>query len=96
MTHKLSNQSKTLLAVSATTGQGCDTLLKTIDAKLTAHNKIYQIEADVGNGKLQSWLYTNAEVINKMQTDEKLVFSVKIGATEAAKLYKIFGIKLLA
>lgn len=96
LTHKLSNQSKTLLAVSATTGQGCDTLLKTIDAKLTAHNKIYQIEADVGNGKLQSWLYTNAEVINKMQTDEKLVFSVKIGATEAAKLSKIFGIKLLA
>lgn len=94
LTHKLSNQPKALLAVSATTGQGCEALLKLIDDKLALHNKIYQIEADAGNGKLQSWLYANAEVLGKTQNEDKIVFSLKIGATEAAKLTKIFGIKL--
>lgn len=96
LTHKLSNQPKALLAVSTLTGQGCDALLKAIDDKLALHNKIYQIEADASNGKLQSWLYANAEVLGKTQNEDKIVFSLKIGATEAAKLSKIFGIKLLA
>lgn len=96
LTHKLNNQYKALLAVSATTGQGCEALLKLIDDKLAAHNKTYQVAVAADNGKLQSWLYANAEVLSTDQTEDKIVFSLKIGATEAAKLSKIFGIKLLA
>ena len=96
LTHKLSNQPKALLAVSALTGQGCEALLKLIDAKLAAHNKVYKIEVAANDGKLQSWLYANAEVLSTAQIEEQIVFSVKIGAAEAAKLAKNFGIKLLA
>lgn len=96
LTHKLNNQPKALLAVSALTGQGCEELLKLIDDKLAAHNKVYQIKVAADDGKLQSWLYANAEVLSAAQIEEQIVFSVKIGATEAAKLAKIFGIKLLA
>lgn len=94
LTHKLSNQAKSVLSVSALTGEGCANLLKLIDNKLAAQNKLYHICVSADNGKLQSWLYANAEVVNKVQNEDKIEFSVKIGTAEVVKLDKFFGIKL--
>jgi GTP-binding protein HflX len=53
-----------VLAVSAQTGQGVDTLLSAIDEFLSRHAHAVTYELPLADGKALAWLYQHAEVID--------------------------------
>jgi len=54
-----------LLLVSAATGEGIDTLLAAIDARLGERDEILTVEIPPEQGRLLSWLHDNAEVLDQ-------------------------------
>lgn len=91
---KLANRTQNIISLSALTGQGCNNLLNLIDEKLSQDYKTYNIKVNPADGKLQSWLYKNSEVISKNIEDEKLIFNIKINEANAQRLKKLFLIPL--
>ena len=91
---KLGLNTKEIIFMSAITGKGCDELLLNIDKILSADYKTYTLEIDIADGKLQSWIYDNAIVLQKDCQDDKLIFNIKINQTNSERLSKLFNIKL--
>ncbi len=92
--NKIANQSKEIIPMSALTGQGCKELCLSIDKILSAGYKQYAIEVDPSDGKLQSWLYSNAVVLQKDTIDDKLIFNIKVNEANSQRLVKLFDINL--
>ncbi len=92
---KLANHSQRQIPISAVTGAGCTRLLTVIDKIITKNNKICTLRVQAEDGKIQSWLYQNTEVINKEISDEQFVFTIKIDITAAQRLDKLFHIKTI-
>lgn len=92
---KLANHSQRQIPISAVTGAGCARLLTVIDKIITKNNKICTLRVQAEDGKIQSWLYQNTEVINKEISDEQFVFTIKIDITAAQRLDKLFHIKTI-
>ncbi|MBQ7303723.1 MAG: GTPase HflX [Alphaproteobacteria bacterium] len=95
LANKLINQPKEIILMSALTGQGCDKLCLSVDKILSAGYKNFELDVDISDGKLQSWLYNNAVVVNKAVCENKLVFSIKINEANSQRLSKLFNINLL-
>lgn len=93
LAQKLKNQHKEIISISALTGQGCDELLQTIDKIISRGRKIYQLQVRPEDGKLQSWLYEKAEIINKNLTNGMMHYTIKLHDADAQKLSKITDIK---
>lgn len=93
LAQKLKNQHKEIISVSALTGQGCDELLQTIDKIISRGRKIYQLQVRPEDGKLQSWLYEKAEIIDKNLTNGMMHYTIKLHDADAQKLSKITDIK---
>lgn len=95
LANKLINQPKEIILMSALTGQGCDKLCLSVDKILSAGYKNFELDVDISDGKLQSWLYNNAVVVNKAVCENKLTFSIKINEANSQRLSKLFNINLL-
>ncbi len=95
LANKLINQPKEIILMSALTGQGCDKLCLSVDKILSAGYKNFELDVDISDGKLQSWLYNNAVVVNKAVCENKLTFSIKISEANSQRLSKLFNINLL-
>lgn len=91
---KLDNQAKAIISVSALTGQGCDSLLKLIEDKLTEDYQSYSLTINAADGKLLAWLYENAEVIEADHQNEQIFIRFKINKTNSSRLVKLFNIDL--
>ena len=94
LAQKLGFNTKKIISISALTGMGCDKLLSSIDKFLSSDYKTYTLEIDISNGKLQSWIYDNAIVLQKNYKDDKLIFNIKINRANSERLSKLFNIKL--
>ncbi len=53
------------MLISALTGEGIDTMLAAIDARFAGKDEIMSLEIPPGEGRLLSWLYDNAEVLEQ-------------------------------
>ncbi len=95
LANTLINQPKEIILISALTGQGCDKLCLSVDKILSAGYKNFELDVDISDGKLQSWLYNNAVVVNKAVCENKLIFSIKINEANSQRLSKLFNINLL-
>ena len=93
LNQKLKNQHKDIISISALTGQGCDTLLETIDRMLSRGSKIYKLQVRPEDGKLQSLLYEKAEIIDKDVADGTIYYTVKLKDADARRLSKMTDIK---
>ena len=91
---KIANRPQSIISLSALTGQGCDKLLQIVDDKLSQGYKTYTIKLDPADGKLQAWLYKNAEVISSKLNDNELIFNIKINEVNTQRLHKLFGVAL--
>lgn len=91
---KVSKQAKKIILLSAVNGQGCEELCLKIDTILSSAYKNYNLSVDVTDGKLQSWLYKNAIVIDKQLKDNMVYFEIKIDEKNLQRLNKIFCVKI--
>ena len=82
------SKQKNKVLTSAISGYGCERLLNIVGEKLNAQNSQIEVILPPENGKLQAWLYQNAEVINCKQGDENTVLSLRISLKNLARLKK--------
>lgn len=85
-----------IIPVSALSGEGCDTFLKTIDNKLSQDHKLVEIKVPCANGQMIAWLYENSEVLSVKTQLETQVFKVKIDSLNLSKINAQIKIKLLS
>lgn len=78
-------------AVSALTGQGCETLLSEIDAVLGQNYRTITLKIAASDGKLLSWLHKNAEVLSSDLQGEQLNIVVRLTAADNNRLQKIIA-----
>jgi GTP-binding protein HflX len=73
--------------VSALNGEGLDTLLETIEARLAQHRVMLDLVLDPADGAGVSWLHRNSEVMAKaMREDGRLGMTVRADATNAERI----------
>jgi len=55
--------------ISALTGEGIEAMLAAIDARFAAKDEVLTLSIPPGEGRLMSWLFDNAEVLERQTTD---------------------------
>lgn len=78
-------------AVSALTGQGCETLLSEIDAVLGQNYRTITLKIAASDGKLLSWLHKNAEILSSDLQDEEVNVVARLTAADNNRLQKILA-----
>jgi len=73
--------------ISALTGEGIDTMLATVDARFGGQDAILSLEIPPREGRLLSWLFDNAEVLERQIAEDGAVTArFRIDSTLKGKL----------
>ncbi len=89
LAQKLKNHTKEIILMSALTGQGCQNLLKALDEKLSRNSRVCKLSLKAEDGRMQAWLYENAEVLDKKAEAGVIDFTIRINDANAQRLSKI-------
>lgn len=80
--------------VSALGGEGLDSLIASIEARLGESRLTLHLSLDPADGAGLSWLYRHSEVLSKdMDDDGRLAVTVRADADKAARVRAKFGIQ---
>ncbi|AWK88753.1 GTPase HflX [Azospirillum thermophilum] len=79
-------RSGSLCAVSATTGEGLDTLAALLDRRMTAGRKLVEMDIELSDGATLAWLYANGEVQGRRDDDRLAHLQVAIEPALLARL----------
>ena len=80
------------LLVSALTGEGVDAIKQLIEARIADTRTTFEISLDVADGAGASWLYRNAEVLEKSVSDDgHLAMTVRVDPAKAGMLTAKFA-----
>jgi len=71
--------------VSARTGEGCDTLLATLDERLSADSQIIDIALAPTEGAALAWLYDHGEVMAREDGNDGVHLRVRLSTANAAR-----------
>jgi len=74
------------VAISALQGLGLDKMLSMVEDKLCRNRLHISVAVPTSNGKIMAWLYENAEVLNRKDTDDFINFDVRIDKEKAMYL----------
>lgn len=74
------------VAVSALTGEGTQTLLTKIANILSGKEQIAEFKIPAADGKLISWIYANAEILQEETKDSDILFKIRISSADYARL----------
>ncbi len=78
--------------VSAIGGEGIDTLIAAIEARLGEGRLTFEVSIDPADGAGLSWLYRHSEVLSRhMAGDGRLAVTVRTDANETARVKAKFG-----
>jgi GTP-binding protein HflX len=80
-----------LVAISALTGQGVDTLLSRIDQKLQEKGTVVQIEIPSSEGELLAWCYRQGVIVERQDAEEVIQLKLRLTGAEKQKLIERFG-----
>lgn len=80
--------------ISALTGDGCDDLLHAVDTLLTRDHITARIKLAFTDGAALAWLYENADVLAKVDTDSAVQVDVRIAPDLAGRFESTFDIPL--
>ena len=81
------------LLVSALTGEGIDDLKQLIEERIATTRTTFEVSIDVADGAGASWLYRNAEVLDKSVADDgQLAMTVRVDPAKAGVLIAKFGL----
>jgi GTPase len=79
--------------ISALSGQGLDTLMAQIEARVAARRVVLDLDLDSSDGAGISWLHRNAEVLSKSFSPEgRLAVTVRVDPTNAGAVRAKFGV----
>lgn len=84
------DRSGDVVAMSAITGENNDAFLACLDRLLSADRNVINLKLPQGNGAAISWLYRNADVLNRDDRDEFAHFEVSIAPDRLARFEKTF------
>ena len=80
------------LLVSALTGEGVDAIKQLIETRIAETRTTFEISLDAADGAGASWLYRNAEVLEKSMSDDgHLAMTVRVDPAKAGMLTAKFG-----
>ncbi len=79
------------VAISAVTGEGVDTLLELLDARLRTGRRILDIEVPVTDGRTLSYLYSHGEVLERTDGETTVHLRVSMDAADLARFEKQAG-----
>jgi len=78
-------RSERQVAVSARTGEGCEGLLRLIDARLSAGSELRHLRLRHGDGAAIAWLYANGSVVARRDDEEFAHMTVRLDPAQAAR-----------
>ena len=74
------------VALSAATGEGCDTLLELLDRRLERTDRVVRLDIPLTDGRTLAWLYRRGEVIGRRDDNEAVHLSVRLSEADIARL----------
>jgi GTP-binding protein HflX len=74
------------VALSAATGEGCDTLLELLDRRLERADRVVRLDIPLTDGRTLAWLYRRGEVIGRRDDNEAVHLSVRLSEADIARL----------
>jgi len=77
--------------VSALTGEGIETLLATISARIGRGRVLLAVELDAADGEGLSWLYRHTEVMERREEDDKVHVVVRVVQDRAEHIERRFA-----
>jgi GTPase len=82
--HTLRNSQ--IAALSAATGEGCETLLALIDRRLQSDIRAVRLDIPLTDGKTLAWIYRHGEVLGRRDDSEAAHLSVRLSEADLARL----------
>nr|WP_232224328.1 GTPase HflX [Candidatus Paracaedibacter symbiosus] len=86
-----SERQKTVVAISAITGEGTDRLLELIDQQLNRYNLIKLADLSVMDGEALAWLYRRGAIQGREDKETKIHLKLKISPQDLARFQQLFS-----
>jgi GTP-binding protein HflX len=80
-----------VVAISAVTGEGCDRLIETVEAKLGSRLLTLTYHLGHDQGAAIAWLYQHGEMIERCDEAEHSTLTVRLAPGEAERFEQRFG-----
>jgi GTPase len=74
------------IALSASTGEGCEALLGLIDRRLESEARIMRLDVPLADGKTLAWIYDRGEVLGRRDDNEAAHLSVRLSEEDISRL----------
>ena len=74
------------VALSATTGEGCDRLLEVIDSHLSSTIRPVRLDIPLSDGETLAWVYRHGEVLGRRDDNDAAHVSVRLSDADIARL----------
>ena len=78
-----------MIAVSAITGEGLDTLARAIDTRLSAGLELCEYDIPVADGARLAWLYQHGEVVTRLDGEETVSVKVRLLPAHRARFEQL-------
>jgi len=85
------NKTNNQVVLSALNGAGVEELLDLIEEKINLNTTVYQIEFGYDKSSIESWLYENTTVINKVYKEDTIGMEFKTSISNHNKLQSLLN-----
>jgi GTPase len=74
------------VALSAATGEGCETLLQLLDRRLEEGTRAVRLDVPLSDGKTLAWIYAHGEVLGRRDDGEAAHLAVRLSEADLGRL----------
>jgi GTP-binding protein HflX len=85
--NQIAQSNATRVAVSALTGEGCDTLIERLDAILSAEAATVEVAVSLSDGASLAWVYRHGDVVDRRDDEEYAHLTVRMDAADLARFH---------
>jgi GTP-binding protein HflX len=75
-----------VVPLSAVTGEGCDALLRSVEARLDQAAQPVRLDIPLSDGKTLAWVYAHAEILGRRDDAEAAHLSVRLSEADLGRL----------
>ena len=77
-----------VVAISALTGEGVDTLTNSLAARLTQGHRRYRVMLDASDGAGAAWLHAHGEVIGQEPHEDQIAYDVRLAQRDHQRFWQ--------